>query len=90
MPVTQNLVLMTPVPTVTPTLITPRTLLSLSCTHRYSDASQNLVLLAPTEEAWKKLASARNVTLRDLFKDTVMLERALGHHTVKGERGGQV
>ena len=46
------------------------------------------MLLAPTEEAWKKLATARNVSLRDLFKDTVMLERALGHHTVKGEGGG--
>ena len=82
----QNLVLMPPIPTLTPTLITPHTCpLALSCTRRYSDASQNLVLLAPTEEAWKKLATARNVSLRDLFKDTVMLERALGHHTVKGE-----
>ncbi|GAX80428.1 hypothetical protein CEUSTIGMA_g7867.t1 [Chlamydomonas eustigma] len=50
---------------------------------RYSNPDQPLVLLAPTEAAWSRLAASRNMTLSQLFRDKDLLQQVLNHHTLK-------
>ena len=64
--------------------ITKRAILQSSDPSRYSDPSNQIVLLAPTDEAWKDLAIARNSTVSELLKDKDLLDGVLSHHTLKG------
>ena len=64
--------------------ITKRAILQSSDPSRYSDPSNQIVLLAPTDEAWKDLAISRNSTVADLLKDKDLLDGVLSHHTLKG------
>jgi hypothetical protein len=64
--------------------ITKRAILQSSDPNRYSDPLNQLVLLAPTDEAWKALAASRNLSISDLLKDRGLLDGVLMHHTLRG------
>lgn len=64
--------------------ITKRAILQSSDPNRYSDPSNQLVLLAPTDEAWKALSASRNTSISELLKDKSLLDAVLTHHTLRG------
>lgn len=63
------------------------TLAALRLSHlskRYNNASLPLVMLAPTEEAWRKLSIAMGQTLEHLLADPVLLDTIFNQTTLLG------